>query len=115
PVSKVMSLINKRYADYYNTKNNLTGHVFEKRYYDKIIPSKQAMLDVSRYIHLNPVEAKMVQKPETYRWSSYRYYLYTSNHNQLDMDVILGYFSGNEIERRRKYQAYVEDAKKVKC
>jgi len=115
PVSKVMSLINKRYADYYNTKNNLTGHVFEKRYYDKIIPSKQAMLDVSRYIHLNPVEAKMVQKPETYRWSSYRYYLYNLNHNQLNMDVILDYFSGNEIERRRKYQAYVEDAKKVKC
>lgn len=80
-----MSLINKCYADYYNTKNNLTGHVFEKRYYDKVIPYKQGMLEVSRYIDLNPVEAKMVAKPEAYRWGSYHYYLHTQNHNQLNM------------------------------
>lgn len=110
PISKVMSLINKHYADYYNTKNNLSGHVFEKRYYDKIIPSKQAMLEVSRYIHLNPVEANMVTKPEEYRWSSYRYYLHTRNHRQLNMDVILDYFSGTDLERRRKYQAFVNGA-----
>lgn len=107
PISKVMSLINKRYADYYNTKNNLSGHVFEKRYYDKIIPTKQAMLEVSRYIHLNPVEANMVNRPETYRWSSYRYYLHTLNHHQLNMDVILGYFSGSDLERRKKYETFV--------
>jgi len=77
PISKVMSLINKRYPDYYNTKTRLSGHVFEKRYYDKIIPSKQGMLEVSRYIHLNPVAAEMVAKPEAYPWSSYRYYLHT--------------------------------------
>lgn len=111
PVSKVMSLINKRYADYYNTKNNLSGHVFEKRYYDKIIDSKQGMLEVSRYIHLNPVEAKMVAKPETYRWSSFRYYLHTLNYNQLNMNVILDYFSGDTWEKRRKYQEYVSNLK----
>ena len=33
PLSKVMSLINKRYANYYNTRYRLTGHVFEKRFY----------------------------------------------------------------------------------
>nr|WP_306807537.1 transposase [Cytobacillus gottheilii] len=51
PISKIMSLVNKRYATYYNTKYNLTGHVFEKRYYDKIITNKQGMLEVSKYIH----------------------------------------------------------------
>ena len=45
--------------------------MFEKRFYDKLIEDKEGMLAVSRYIHLNPVEAKMVKKPEDYPWSSY--------------------------------------------
>lgn len=107
PISKVMSLINKRYADYYNTKNSITGHVFEKRYYDKIIDSKQGMLEVSRYIHLNPLEARMVIKAQNYRWSSYRYYLHTSTHHMLNMDAVLGYFPGSGMEKREKYREFV--------
>ncbi|WP_407270098.1 transposase [Radiobacillus sp. PE A8.2] len=107
-ISKVMSLLNKRYADYYNTKNRITGHVFEKRYYDKIIDSKQGMLDVSRYIHLNPVEAKMTNKAEDYRWSSYRYYLYASGSPVVNTSFIMDYYSGSMWERRRKYRAFVE-------
>lgn len=74
PVSKIMGLMNKRYANYHNTKYRLTGHVYEKRFYDKVIDSKEGMLEVSRYIHLNPVEVKMVTLPEDYPWSSYKYY-----------------------------------------
>ncbi|RYG71363.1 transposase [Lentibacillus lipolyticus] len=106
-ISKVMSLVNKRYADYYNTKNRITGHVFEKRYYDKPIESKQGMLEVSRYIHLNPVEANMVAHAQSYRWSSYRYYIHTSRHPLLNMAAILDYFSGDEWEKRQKYQDFV--------
>ena len=54
-ISKVMALVNKRYANYYNTRYGLTGHVFEKRYFSKIIDDDAGMLEVSRYIHLNPV------------------------------------------------------------
>ncbi|WP_102026574.1 transposase [Salirhabdus sp. Marseille-P4669] len=75
PISKVMSLINKRYADYYNTKNNFTGHVFEKRYFAEVLNTYRSMLEVSKYIHLNPVKAGMVVKPEAYKWSSYSYYV----------------------------------------
>lgn len=113
PVSKVMSLLNKRYADYYNTKNGITGHVFEKRYYDKIIDSGAGMLEVSRYIHLNPVKAKMVMRAESYQWSSYRYYLNTLRHHMLDMDAVLDYFSGNEMEKREKYQKFMEQEQVV--
>lgn len=73
-ISKVMSLMNKRYANYYNTRYRLTGHVFEKRFYDSVILDREGMLEVSRYIHLNPVEAKMVKSPGDYRWSSFQYY-----------------------------------------
>lgn len=108
-ISKVMSLLNKRYADYYNTKNNLSGHVFEKRYFDKAIDSNFGLLDVSRYIHLNPVKAGIVEKPESYRWSSYRYYLHTTHHKLIDFNHILKHFTGNELEKREKYQQFTED------
>ncbi|MFZ3578049.1 REP-associated tyrosine transposase [Virgibacillus sp. DJP39] len=107
PISKVMSLLNKRYADYYNTKNGITGHVFEKRYYDSIINSKQGMLEISRYIHLNPVKAGMVRTAESYQWSSYHYYLHMLSHQMVSMNLILDCFSGNEMEKRKKYQEFV--------
>ncbi|AGK55906.1 REP-associated tyrosine transposase [Bacillus sp. 1NLA3E] len=78
-ISKLMAFINKRYANYYNTKYRITGHVFEKRFYDSIIEDKEGMLEVSRYIHLNPVEAKMVKKPENYPWSSYYLFKYPTS------------------------------------
>ncbi len=69
-----MSLVNKRYATYFNGRYELTGHVFEKRYFDEPLNTPANMLEVSRYIHLNPVKAKLVLQPEDYPWSTYRYY-----------------------------------------
>lgn len=108
-ISKVMSLINKRYADYYNTKNKLTGHVFEKRYFDEVIHTKESMLAVSRYIHLNPVEAKMTTRPEHYPWSSYRYLLTGSGpvSRIFNMHILLDYFAGGKRDRRKMYKDYV--------
>lgn len=105
PVSKVMSLINKRYADYYNTKYRLTGHVFEKRYFDQMISPPKGMIEVSCYIHLNPVEANMVQHPEDYPWSSYRYYerLQPCPYPYFQMDILLDYFTGSFHEQAEKY------------
>lgn len=108
PISKVMSLINKRYADYYNTKYKLSGHVFERRYYDEIVEPGTGMIKVSRYIHLNPVKAKMVERPEQYPWSSYSYFLHTLGNEMLAMDEILAYFPGDGMEKRRRYKEFME-------
>ncbi|MGV2939713.1 transposase [Mesobacillus sp. LC4] len=74
-ISKVMSIVNKRYANYFNNKYNQSGHVFEKRYFDQVILGPVGMYEVSRYIHMNPVRAHIVERPEDYPWSSYRFYL----------------------------------------
>ncbi|WP_394239564.1 transposase [Niallia oryzisoli] len=105
PISKVMGLINKRYSNYYNTKYCLTGHVFEKRYFDKVIVDKEGMLEVSRYIHENPVKAKMVMLPEHYPWSSYHLYKnpYATPPEFVNLNSILDYYEGSEEEKRRKY------------
>ncbi|WP_308422899.1 transposase [Paraliobacillus quinghaiensis] len=112
PLSKVIGLFNKRYADYYNTKYSVTGHVFEKRYFDSVILDKEGMLKVSRYIHMNPVEAGMVDIPEQYPYSSYQTMFSDDKRITMpyfDVKLILGYFSGNNrIENVQAYRAYMD-------
>ncbi|MBM7572664.1 transposase [Aquibacillus albus] len=108
-ISKVMALVNRRYASYFNTRHHLTGHLFEKRYYDKIIPNSKGLLDVSRYIHLNPVAAKMIKKAEDYHWSSFQNYLGSVHPNYvfLKPQLVLDYFSGTLEEKQEKYREFV--------
>ncbi|MDP4160766.1 MAG: transposase, partial [Bacillota bacterium] len=64
-------------------------------------------LEVSRYIHLNPVKAEMVERPQEYSWSSYQSYVQEDIENSLaDTHKILGYFKD---PKRLKYQRFVED------
>ena len=108
-ISKVMSLINKRYANYYNTKYCLTGHVFEKRFYSSPIVDREGMLQVSRYIHLNPVVAKMVRRPEDYRWSSFLFFrdAQIDCPGYMDTSHILDNYAGTEEMKRRLYNKEV--------
>lgn len=69
--STFMRRLNSMYAKYFNDKYEYEGHLFQGRYYSNIITSIIEMLEVSRYIHLNPVKAKIVRMPEEYKWSSY--------------------------------------------
>jgi putative transposase len=109
--SKIMALINKQYSNYYNTKYRLTGHTFEKRFFDKIIEDKEGMLEVSRYIHLNPIEARMVKKPDYYPWSSYHFFKNTRflPPNFISMNCLLDYFPGAVEEQKRLYCGFVEN------
>ncbi|KIL43147.1 REP-associated tyrosine transposase [Jeotgalibacillus campisalis] len=110
-ISKIMSLVNKRYANYYNTRYRLTGHVFEKRFYDQLVEGNVGMLKVSRYIHLNPVAANMVKKCEHYPWSSYSYYKYSTmpKPDFMNTDLLLNYYAGTDRERRALYCLSVEE------
>jgi putative transposase len=75
-ISKVMAIFNKRYTDYYNRKYHHVGHVFQQRFKSSPVPAPQDLLQVSKYIHRNPISTKkpMVHKIEDYPYSSYRFY-----------------------------------------
>lgn len=90
----------------------MTGHVFEKRYFSKLIDDDKGMLEVSRYIHLNPVEAHMVHAPEHYRWSSFYLYMYPHSicPRFMNKETLLQYFSGNQEEQQKKYVEFVREA-----
>ncbi|BBO81236.1 hypothetical protein DSCO28_18020 [Desulfosarcina ovata subsp. sediminis] len=65
--------------------------------------------ELSRYIHLNPVRAKMVETPEVYNWSSYSFYIGKSKAPEwLNRDLILGYFDANALCAQKEYRKFVE-------
>ena len=61
PIGQFMCRLNSKYAKFYNKKYNYIGHLFQDRYHSEIIENDQQMLETSRYIHLNPIRAKMVK------------------------------------------------------
>ncbi|CAM4114872.1 transposase [Lederbergia lenta] len=76
PLGKLMAIVNKRYSDYFRKKYNYTGQIYESRYFSKEIGPPTGLLNVSAYIHQNPLETKIpiVQAMEQYLYSSYQYY-----------------------------------------
>jgi len=72
---KVMHGLNGGYAGYLNRKYGRVGHLFQGRYKGIIVEKEGYLIPLSRYVHLNPVRAGRVERPEKYRWSSYRGYI----------------------------------------
>lgn len=103
PLSTIMKHLHTKYAKYFNKKYQFSGHVFEKRYGDVLLNSKEYELDVSKYIHLNPVVAGMVANPEEYSWSSYRTYLYGEVNPHIDPHLILSYFPEPPLYHYQQY------------
>ena len=74
-LSKYMQKVNSVYAKYYNyMEDNRVGYVFRNRYKSEPILDRRQLIQCVKYIHQNPVKAKMVNKMEEYKYSSYHLY-----------------------------------------
>lgn len=71
-LSKGMRQLNGVYTQKFNRAHNRVGHVFQGRYKAILVDKNNYLLEVARYIVLNPVRAKMVRSVRDWRWSSYR-------------------------------------------
>ena len=78
-LGKVMHHIGGVFTKKYNQLCGRDGPLFRSRYKSILVEAENYLLQVSRYIHLNPVTAGIVKEPEEYLWSSYKYYF--NNHN----------------------------------
>lgn len=75
PLSVFMQQLNLRHARRYNWTNRVRGHLNESRYRSQLVGTHEYLLTLVRYIHQNPVVARMVSRPEDWRYSSHRAYL----------------------------------------
>jgi len=74
-ISVFMNHIQNSYTRYFNTKHRRRGPLWEYQFQNRLIKTDEDLLHMTRYIHLNPVTARLVDKPEQWRWSSYKEYL----------------------------------------
>lgn len=109
-LSQIMQHINSAYTTYFNIKRKRAGHLFQGRYKAILVEADEYATELSRYIHLNPVRAGMVPKPEDFPWSSYRSYVGQDNGPEwLKKEFIHGYFDKKIADARRKYRSFVEE------
>ncbi len=109
-ISKVMHYINSAYTTYINVKRKRSGHLFHGRYKSIVVDADNYLFELSRYIHLNPVRAKMVQKPEDYLYSSYSVYINKKRDRLVTTDRVLNYTSQQNSRAEEEYKTFVESA-----
>lgn len=108
-LSQIMRHINGAYTTYFNVKRARAGHLFQGRYKSILVDINEYAQELSRYIHLNPVRAKIVELPEAYEWSSYSYFIGKKKSPEwLYSDFILGYFGNKIFSSEKEYQKFVE-------
>ena len=109
-LSGAMHHLNSSYANIYNRRHGLSGHVLGGRYKSHLIQKDRYLLAVSRYIHLNPVRAGMVQEPEQYAGSSYCEYIgRRAGVGWLTCDWLLEQFADDTKQARRLYRDFVKE------
>ena len=109
-LSEIMHHINGAYTTYFNIKRKRAGHLFQGRYKALLVEADAYLAQPSRYIHLNPVRAGIVARPEAYAWSSYRNYIGSAESPPwLKKSFILAGFSTEAESAGKRYRAFVEE------
>jgi len=104
-ISSVMQFINAAYTTYYNTKRKRCGHLFQGRYKSVLVDADSYFLELTRYIHLNPVKAKIVTRAEEYPWSSYKGYLNKGGDGVIDKSEIKSHIDMTT----KQYRQFIDD------
>lgn len=104
-----MRQLNGVYSQYFNRRHSLVGHVFQGRYKAILVQKESYLLELARYIVLNPVRAGIVQRPEAWPWSSYLLTIgKTPPPAWLDTQWLLTQFSAENSVAIATYRAFVE-------
>ena len=109
-LSKGMRHLNGVYTQAYNRRHHRMGHLFQGRFKAILIEKETYLLEVCRYVVLNPVRAKMAQRPEGWEWSSYRGTAGMSKpHPCLTVEWVLAQFGVSEAEAKNRYRIFVQE------
>jgi putative transposase len=105
-----MQYVNGRYAQWANWNRSERSHIFEGRFRSVIVESESHLLEVHRYIALNPVRAGLVRDPEEWPWSSLRAMLGREKPLPLlDVDTALSEFAATKPSARRRLRMFIRD------
>ncbi len=112
-LSQIMKQINGIYTQRFNRKHQRVGHVFQGRFKSIIVDKDAYLLELCRYIVLNPVRAGMIDDPGRYRWSSFKATAgIIKTPNFLSTDWILSQFAKTRPKAQIQYRRFVRAGKK---
>lgn len=109
-LSKGMRQLNGVFTQASNRRHRRTGHLFQGRFKGILVDKDSYLLELARYVVLNPVRAGMVRKPGQWPWSSYRAMVgETPVPEWLSTDNLLSQFGKRRTNARRKYRQFVDE------
>ena len=106
-LSKIIQNLSFRYTRWFNRRQNQTGHLFQGRYKAILVDADEYLWELVRYVHLNPVRAGLVKRPDDFRWSGHLGYLGHVTQEWLTTDWVLRGFSKQRKRALQKYQDYI--------
>jgi len=111
-LAKGMKLINGCYTQFFNRKHRRVGHLFQGRYKAILVDKEDYLLELARYIVLNPVRVRMVRSAAQWEWSSYRATAgLTDSESLLTTDWILSCFADKKIPAQKRYRRFVQSGR----
>lgn len=109
PLSKAMQVLLYRYTRGYNRRYRKTGHLFQGRYKAIVCDRDNYLMELIRYLHLNPVRAGMVSDPRGYRWSSHEAYVRGNSTGGIAVEEGLKLWGAQRGQAIKAYQEFVRD------
>ncbi len=107
PLSKIMHGIQQSYSQYIQKKYSYVGHLFQGPYGAILYDKDEYALNLVRYIHRNPIEARLVEDPIDYPWSSHRIYMNLESCSFLDKKFVLDMFPCSETRAIQMFSKFV--------
>ncbi len=111
-ISSVMRKQLTWYAQYFNRRHKRTGHLFENRYKSIICEEETYLLALVRYIHLNPVRARIIgtmEQLDRYPWTGHRSLIGKADHDWMDRDTVLSEFGESKKRAVLEYRRFVRE------
>jgi REP element-mobilizing transposase RayT len=108
PLSRIMQAIQFTYTQSYNRRHRTVGHLFQGRYKAILCDRDAYLLELVRYIHLNPARLRQPQDFRKYRWSSHQAYLGKKSPAGIETALMLKQLGNGPVQARRAYAAFIE-------
>jgi len=110
-LSAGMQRLNSNFAQWFNAEHGFSGHVFERRFFSRVVESTYDLFELARYVVLNPVRAGLCEEPGGWEWSSYRAFTGDAGPAAfLTTDLLLGQFARDADRAREIFRTFVDDA-----
>lgn len=109
PLSRIMQNISLRFTKWINYTQSRTGHLFQGRYKALLIDADAYLLELVRYIHLNPVRAGIVAAVDEYPWSGHKAYLGKELLPWFTTGYVLSMLSPDAEQARKAYDLFAHD------